>query len=319
MNLAVALNRKYVPYTIVMLTSFCENNREEHNDIYLLHTRLNEEDITVIRDALARYDVTIRPLHVPAERIEGVVPHPEVRAWTIEIYNRLFLSELLPETVDRIFYFDVDIIVNKSLSEIYHADLMDKDLWVVEDCEAEYFTGQMNKKLQEIGAPLLPDDYRYFNSGMLLLNMERVRKYTFADYLEAIKKWEYAMTAPDQDILNYLHGKNAGYLPGDRYNLFARFAHLHGITYDEVREQVAVIHFTGDKPWRTSALHFDIEQLWWDYAKLVPHEIYHALLEDFQVSTVNDPELEQTVQKLVDDNNRMVELSQKLLERFQGA
>jgi lipopolysaccharide biosynthesis glycosyltransferase len=126
------------------------------------------------------------------------------------------------------------------------------------------------------------------------------------------------MTAPDQDILNYLHGKNAGYLPGDRYNLFARFAHQHGVTYEEVRDQVAVIHFTGDKPWVTTALHFDIEQLWWDYARLTPHEIYHQLLEEFQISTINDPELEQSVKKLVDDNNRMVELSQKLLGKFQN-
>ncbi len=318
MHIAVALNRKYVPYTIVMLTSVCENNRQEMVDIWILHTELTEDDLQTIGTALSGYDAVIHELRIPSNRIEGVVPHPQVRAWTIEIYDRLFLSELLPESVDRIFYFDVDMIINASLSELYHMDLEDKDLWVVEDCDSAYFTGQMNKKLQEISAPMLPEDYRYFNSGMLLLNMERIRPYTFDRYLEAIKKWEYAMTAPDQDILNYLHGKNAGYLPGDRYNLFARFAHQHGVTYEEVRDQVAVIHFTGDKPWVTTALHFDIEQLWWDYARLTPHEIYHQLLEEFQISTINDPELEQSVKKLVDDNNRMVELSQKLLEKFQN-
>ncbi len=319
MNIAAALNRKYVNYTIVMLTSLCENNREEHIDIWLLNTELQDGDLQKISGALASYDASVTDLKITQERLYGVVPHPKVRAWTIEIYDRLFLSELLPESVDRIFYFDVDMIINASLSDLYHMDLQDRDLWVVEDCDSAYFTGQMNKKLQEIGAPMLPEDYRYFNSGMLLMNMERLREYSFDRYLDAIKKWEYAMTAPDQDILNYLHGKNAGYLPGDRYNLFARFAHQHEITYDEVKEGVAVVHFTGDKPWATTALHFDIEQLWWDYARLTPHEIYHQLLEGFQISTINDPELEQSVRKLAEDNNRMVELSQKLLAKFQNA
>ena len=318
MHVAVALNRKYIYYSIVMMTSFCANNKEEHNDFWLLHSKLTPDDLDVIRGALAVYDVTIHELVIPAARVENELPQPTVRAWTLEIYYRLFLSELLPAEVGQIFYFDVDMIVNRSLAELYHGVTGDKDLWAVEDCDSTYFTEQMNRRLAEIGAPLLPVDYRYFNSGMLLLNIDRMREYTFDRYLDAIRKWEYAMTAPDQDILNYIHGRNAGYLPGDRYNLFARYAHQHGVTYDEVKEQVAVVHYTGDKPWVTTGLHFDIEQLWWDYAKLVPPEIYHQLLEDFQVSTVNDPELENSVRKLAEDNQRMVELSQKLLARFGG-
>ena len=39
MNIATALNRKYLEYTVVMLCSLCENNNE-HIDAYLLHSEL---------------------------------------------------------------------------------------------------------------------------------------------------------------------------------------------------------------------------------------------------------------------------------------
>lgn len=47
MNIATALNRKYLEYTVVMLCSLCENNNE-HIDAYLLHSELTTQDIDII-------------------------------------------------------------------------------------------------------------------------------------------------------------------------------------------------------------------------------------------------------------------------------
>ena len=48
MNIATALNRKYLEYTVVMLCSLCENNNE-HIDAYLLHSELTPQDIDLIK------------------------------------------------------------------------------------------------------------------------------------------------------------------------------------------------------------------------------------------------------------------------------
>lgn len=42
MNIATALNKKYLLYTGVMLTSLCENN-PTHIDVYLLHSELEKK------------------------------------------------------------------------------------------------------------------------------------------------------------------------------------------------------------------------------------------------------------------------------------
>ena len=53
---------------------------------------------------------------------------------------------------------------------------------------------------------MLAQGFRYFNAGVMLFNVAQIRKTNnFNTYMEAIKKWNYEMEAPDQDILNYVH------------------------------------------------------------------------------------------------------------------
>ena len=55
MNVATALNRKYLLYTGVMLTSLCENN-PCHIDIYILHSELTDTDIQRLTECVDKYD-----------------------------------------------------------------------------------------------------------------------------------------------------------------------------------------------------------------------------------------------------------------------
>ena len=46
------------------------------------------------------------------------------KMWSIEAYYRLMLLDILPSNVKRMFYFDVDIIVNKSLEDFYNINFV---------------------------------------------------------------------------------------------------------------------------------------------------------------------------------------------------
>lgn len=112
MNVATALNRKYLLYTGVMLTSLCENN-PCHIDIYILHSELTDTDIQRLTECVDKYDISIHPLYIEKDKFEGKMYTDKM--WSIEAYYRLMLLDILPSNVKRMFYFDVDIIVNKSL------------------------------------------------------------------------------------------------------------------------------------------------------------------------------------------------------------
>lgn len=151
---------------------------------------------------------------------------------------------------------------------------------------------------------MLAQGFRYFNAGVMLFNVAQIRKTNnFNTYMEAIKKWNYEMEAPDQDILNYVHGYKAGYIDYKEFNLFARIAHNQKYSYNDVKNSVKIIHFAGDKPWNNTNCHYDIEQLWWDYALKTP--FYYSLLEQLQQNLMSDNTLETIVDDLIKENGEL--------------
>lgn len=310
MNIATALNKKYLYYTVVMLTSLCENNNV-HIDAYLLSSDLSGEDISLMEDALKKYDISIHPLKVDRALFSDKLPRNEM--WSIETYFRLLLMDLLPQSVNKLLYLDVDMVINKSLDELWDVDMgEDEIIACIDSCGATSWE-QRSEKQREMFAGMIEQGYEYFNAGVMLMNVEKIRKsYNFEKYMDAVREWNYEMSAPDQDILNFCHWKNVGYVDPWIYDMFARIAHNNKLSYEEVKDQVAVIHYAGDKPWKTTNVHYEIEKLWWDYARLTP--FYAELLEDFLESTMRDTTAEDYMLGLIEDNKRLKAELNKCLE-----
>lgn len=316
MNIATALNRKYIKYTVVMLCSLCENNKE-HVDAYLLNSELTDDDVATIKNALNKYDITIIPLKINRDDFSDALPRNEM--WSIETYYRLMLLDLLPESVDRLMYLDVDLVINKSIEEFYHVDFEGDEIIATDDRKGIVNFDMLSEKQQEMFRDKYEQGYRYFCAGVMLLNIAAMReKYNFKVYMQTIKEWNYEMTAPDQDILNYAHWQHVGYVDWREYDLFARKAHNMNMTYKDVSDNVAIVHFAGAKPWNCDNCHYDIEQLWWDYAAKT--DFYVELLKEFQADAMTNKHLESWIGKLLDENkmlrenvNKLTEINEKLM------
>lgn len=137
------------------------------------------------------------------------------------ILYRLHLPDLLPE-IPRIIYLDADILANGDIRDLWEMDTGDAaaaGLW-----DPPLFgykpVGEAEKRT------LLPlwektDWNEYINSGVLVLNLERIRKEH--DLLEeAIDFWNtYGFAFPDQDVINYLFRGKKCFLPA-RFNSFSK-------------------------------------------------------------------------------------------------
>ena len=307
MNIATALNKKYIPYTTTMLLSLAMNNREDI-EVYILSSELDDEDIALITEVLSPYNVKIYSITIDRKLFGEKLPVSE--QWSIEMYYRLMLCELLPLKVERILYLDGDLIVNKSIREFYHKDFENNEIIACFDKGGLNTADRYSKKNNEMFAEAYSCGYKYFNSGVMLMNIEKMRtKYSLAYYLDAMEKWDYKMEAPDQDILNWVHWKNVGYVDYKVYDLFSRVAHNQGMTYADVMRDVAIIHFAGYKPWESSNFHYDIEKIWWEYAKCTP--FYTELLEEYIIQVLRD----KTVKKYLDDLQTQYEEKNELLKK----
>lgn len=309
MNIATALNRKYLEYTSVMLCSLCENNKK-HIDAYILHSELTKNDISLLKISLSKYDISIISIQINQQEFDYRLPRNT--QWSIETYYRLMLLDILPDCVDRILYLDVDLIINASIEEFYHVDFEGDELIAADDSNGGRTIDSLGDKQYEMFKDMFERGFRYFNAGVVLFNVSEVRKnYNFNTYMKAVKEWNYAMEAPDQDILNYVHGYKTGYVDYNEYNLFARIAHNKGLSYDYVKNNAKIIHFAGDKPWENTNCHYDIEQLWWDYAKKTI--FYNQLLENLQKNLMSDSTMENIFQSFIQENTELKEKISTLL------
>ncbi len=309
MNVATALNKKYLRYTAVMLKSLCENNPGSVR-IFLLNHELSAEDVQRIQKVLAAYDAQVVDFKVDRSAFYSGIPYNE--QWSIETYYRLLLLDLLPKDVERLLYLDGDIIVNRSLKELYELDFKGKDLYAGTDSGWSQVWEKYSAVQKELLAGVLKEGHRYFNAGVMLLNIGQMREqYSFRTYCDVMESWNYQMFALDQDILNYVHAHKTGYFDERIYNLSARTAHNQGLSYEDMK-QAAIIHYTGYKPWEAGNCHYDIEKRWWDYARRTP--FYQELLEEFLDQSLTDGHLEAYIQELLEK----LDTSQKQLQESLG-
>jgi len=304
MNIATALNKKYLKYLLVMMNSLGKNTHE-HIDMFLLHSELEEADFDIIRNAMKQYDVAVHSVQVDRTRFCDKLP--VTSAWSLETYFRLMLLDLLPDETDRLLYLDVDIIVCDSIKELYEMHFEDKLFVACHDAgENDFPSGDLRnelfKKYKE------RDDFKYFNAGVMLWNIEKLRAegYCFEKYMLLAESLDYRLLAPDQDLLNYMHIGQVKYVESMKYDFFAKFYYYRGITLAEMPKDTAIIHFTGTKPWEGEQIHFDIEKIWWDYAKDTP--FYQELLEDFQKACIESNTIFQMVENLTLEKRELYDL-----------
>lgn len=162
-------------------------------------------------------------------------------AWlgfTTAIFSRFFIPELLTGE-QRALYLDADVLVLRSLDKLYHSDMKGNAMLMVR----EMITADSG--CRRLGIP------RYFNSGVILFDLDRCRKLDFTNRWQEYLRSSTQRLFGDQDVINIVSQPEIGELPPCYNYLFA----FHPFTHDDTavraaNEQAAVLHFVDrNKPW----------------------------------------------------------------------
>ncbi len=170
-----------------------------------------------------------------------------------QLSRATFLRLLLPDVMrdyDKIIYLDGDTIVTRDLEELFSTDMKDHIAAAVEDPHIaliRMYRKNVQKHLQtDVG---LKADEKYFNAGVLLINLEALRKnYTVKDMIDMAleRKWMWE----DQDVLNKLFRKKVLWLP-DRWNVlwvtnpYLQEAMKTRVSYFRALYDPYIIHYAG--------------------------------------------------------------------------
>lgn len=247
MNLLFSIDHSFVPLWECCMRSILKNGGEDAYALYVLHSDLTEEDQARMRGALRPSDECVF-VQVPDSLFAGF---PETGRYPLQIYYRLASPLLLPRQMDRILYLDVDTVILNPLRQLYSQPF---------DGAAFLACSHTKKVMDKINKVRLgmEQEVRYINSGVLLLDLERMRELVslqqIRDYAE---KNYYKLVLPDQDILTALLGAQSRVLDSRLYNLsdkeYLRWnaEHLKArIDLEWVRRNTVVVHYCGKpKPW----------------------------------------------------------------------
>lgn len=242
MNILISMNKSFVKYAKDMLYSLSSNNNE-FLDIYLMYNNIDQKLISKFQIFIEKKcNGKLHLIKFNEKKLKNMpVTNGGKAFFGLEAYNRLFCQYFLPESVDRILYLDVDVIVDKNLSELYNMDFEDNMYIACRD-----LSGIKDNEQERLG---LDKEYQYVNSGVLLINVRKLReKYDINTLLSFIENNKSKLVYPDQDILNLFFYKEIK-LISNKYNYVIKdVAHL-----TENIDEICIYHYAGcEKPWKAS-------------------------------------------------------------------
>lgn len=184
---------------------------------------------------------------------------PEIGHLKLPTYYRLLIPEIIPPDIERAIYLDSDLVVVGEISELAGADLAGRTVGAIREVSQE----------EVLAAWSSEGLTRYFNAGVLLIDLARWRK-------EKISQKTFAFIAAnagrlhwaDQDALNLV-------LKEDWQELDKSFNLQIGRNQKKIRGvDPIIIHYVGRlKPWNFLYYNY-YRKYYWRYLKLTPWRDY---------------------------------------------
>lgn len=184
-----------------------DHSLSEDNRRYLMQLVRNYGQQIIFHNLEREYGDRLQQLEQENKWMEGRIK-PGQR-WTI--WFRLLAGEALAN-LNRWIYLDADTIIHMDIQELWEEETGANGLAAVPDqvIQEEHSSYLVKKGLCE--------EKRYFNSGVLLLDMTVfAQEKNLLERGAAFLKKHALIDYPDQDILNYFYGADCRLLP-NKYN-----------------------------------------------------------------------------------------------------
>ncbi|WP_241807328.1 glycosyltransferase family 8 protein [Latilactobacillus sakei] len=251
-NIVSAANSNFVEPLAILYASILNNNDDNrHYAFYVLSDQLTARDQATLRQITARFNAELTFIEVDETPLTTVIQNQQILKTA---YYRLLIPNLLPE-IERVLYLDCDTLCLANLARLWDIELGNTPLAAVEDASFQNRLAQMSISYKSI---------RYFNAGVLLMNLAVWRQQKLTEQILAfIKEHPQKLKFHAQDALNAI--------------LHDRWIHLHpkwnvqsNILMDFIiapterinrqfmsaQKDPGLIHFCGsEKPWDKSSTH----------------------------------------------------------------
>ncbi len=263
----------------VALTSVAAHANPDRS--YVLH--LLVVDVSPARlEALT--SLSARNFAVRVQRLSlSASAYPELPRAKQVVMERIALGRHLPD-IDRVLYLDTDLVALRDVGALFDTELDGCPIGAAVDLNVQRrrirgrpMAGEptVERHLEKVLSISGQLQERYFNSGVLLLDLDAMRKRGFEDQARTmVSEHPDIISMADQDVLNRMLVRETMLLDG-RWNVFpppTRWYFVSGTEADRERNRHLadpfILHFAGGKPWRHRTR--PKAAYWWGYALASP-------------------------------------------------
>lgn len=196
-HISFAFDRNYLVAFFVAITSVFLNNKRHRIVIHAITSGVDETTKGYIKNYVGSYRGEICFYEISKVDLEGFVV-PQQSYFSIAIYYRLFLPLMISSDIEKILYFDTDVIIKGDLLELYSQDLNNFAVGAALDNQMDIRT--------DLG---IYESADYFNSGVLLINAKSWRTNCITQRtVQYILQNSKLTRFPDQDALNVILKNN---------------------------------------------------------------------------------------------------------------
>lgn len=250
-----AVDDGYSPFLAVALESIIDNASSKNTYVIkVLYTNISDKNQAKIKK-YEQENVSIEfvDLNYYIDKIKDKLYTRDYYSKTT--YFRLFIPELYPQYT-KCLYLDSDIVVLDDIAKLYNIEIGDNLVAAAPDDVIQTTEVFQNYAEKVVGVASFE---RYFNAGILVMNLDELRKFNFQEkFLYSLGMIKFSV-AQDQDYLNRLC-KGRVYLLD---NVWDRMP----IGGDVVpREELKIIHYNlAFKPWHFEDILY--KEYFWKYAQ----------------------------------------------------
>lgn len=273
LNIALGFDKGYCKHAGVTIQSIMENSKSLINFYIMVDSSVNSLDRFLLKQIVEKQNHTIRFIDM-GEKFKKLYSGN----WSKAMYYPIMLSSICND--DRILFLDSDTVITEDLTDFYNTDLTNYYCAAVHDCAMRSLIKMKRQMRMSISKQKVTmEEYfknirhwddkdidKYFNSGMLLMNLAEMRKDNCEERMFDILQNEN-LACPDQCCFNICFHDKVKIMP-IKYN----FMTLSAGTYDNLEDNLkisyddyikngkipAIIHFLV-KPWRQKNVLYENE------------------------------------------------------------
>ena len=245
-----SIDDNYAPFLKLALCSMIEHSKKENEyKIYVLYSKLSDNhklDIINFLSNQSNYSCEFVDMNSHITEIADALFTRDYYSKTT--YYRLFIPRLFPQ-YNKALYIDSDIIVLDDIANLYNIDLGTNLIGATPDESVQIIPEFIAYVEKYLGIK----HEHYFNAGVILMNLDELRKFDFEKKFVSLLHQIKFSVAQDQDYLNAICKDRVTYVPSvwDKmpfpksnikvedlklihYNLTFKPWHYDGILYEEI-------------------------------------------------------------------------------------